>query len=150
MAHRRSTVPDHTKPPGVRKTVDWLDEQSGMPPGGLSDDQRRIWKVFLRALATALRKNNDYGSSVFTPPTLAPDVGTLGAILVRMGDKIKRIQALRTGRERMVADERLNDTMGDLGTYCFLYLAADDLLGEVAFNRRAAARAKEGLTKCNR
>ena len=69
------------------------------------------------------RKNADYGNSAFDAPPLAPGLDTASAILVRMGDKIMRLQRLATHDAR-VKDESFNDTVRDLAGYCILYLAA--------------------------
>ena len=60
-------------------------------------------------------------ASVCELPVLAPGVGNGGAILVRMSDKIKRIQQLLS-RPGLVKDESLEDTFGDLGVYAFLFM----------------------------
>lgn len=84
-------------------------------------DQQRIAKTGIDFIETLLRKNSDYGGSAWQVPTLAPslDVGT--AILVRMSDKVSRINSLAK-RPAMVA-ESLEDTIKDLGAYALLWLA---------------------------
>ena len=56
------------------------------------------------------------------------------AILVRMGDKIKRIRELR-GSQPLVVNEKLDDTVMDLGVYCFLYLAFGSMCDEGAHSK---------------
>lgn len=84
-------------------------------------DQRRIAQVGLDFLATLLAKNADYGSSVWKPPTLKPEMDAGDAILVRMSDKVSRIASLQS-KEAQV-DESLEDTIKDLGAYSLLWLA---------------------------
>lgn len=96
------------------------------PPEGLSSEQREIWMQFEAAKITCLRKNFDYGSSVFESPVLSPDLPALSAIEVRMSDKIKRLQALKT-HDRAVVEESLRDTMQDLGVYAFLWLVCEGM-----------------------
>ena len=91
-------------------------------PMGLTRDQKAIWDLFERQKLLAIRKNHDYGSSVFLPPVMAPGVESGTAILVRMSDKIHRIQQLLDLGNHQVADETLSDTFCDLGTYAFLYV----------------------------
>lgn len=86
-------------------------------------DQQRIAKVGLTWVATLLRKNSDYGSSVWQEPILAPDCSTDAAIRVRMSDKVSRIRSLLSKRAE-VKEETIDDSIGDLGAYCLLLLAS--------------------------
>jgi hypothetical protein len=90
--------------------------------GERGDDQQRIAEVGLKWLTTILNKNNDYGCSVWKRPLLAPKSCVADAIFVRMTDKVERIASLRSKGICEVA-ESLDDTVGDLGAYCLLYLA---------------------------
>lgn len=77
-----------------------------------------------------LRKNLDYGDSVFQVGDFSPDVPCDAAIRVRMGDKTSRLRTLlkkvtssgsladATGH----VDESVEDTVRDLGAYCLLLL----------------------------
>ena len=55
------------------------------------------------------RKNRDYGDAFAT-------YGTVG-VLVRMGDKIMRLQSITNKGITLVDDERLRDTLIDLHNY---------------------------------
>lgn len=55
------------------------------------------------------RKNRDYGDAFAT-------YGTVG-VLVRMGDKIMRLQSITNKGVTLVNDERLRDTLIDLHNY---------------------------------
>lgn len=88
----------------------------------LTDDQEAIVAIFDEAKRVALKKNHDYGSSVFEPPVLSPTMPPGAAILVRMSDKINRLQTLLSGKRAQVEDEASADTMLDLATYAFLWL----------------------------
>lgn len=85
-------------------------------------DQQRIAEIGLKWIVLLLRKNADYGSSVWLTPILAPDTNPGVAIRVRMSDKIQRLQRLLAGNEPEV-NESIEDTIKDLGAYCLLYLA---------------------------
>ena len=89
--------------------------------GGATEDQKRIAETGIKWLATLLRKNNDYGSSAWQPPVLAPQLGCGSAILVRMSDKVQRIATLSTKGAQVA--ESLEDTVSDLGSYCLLWLS---------------------------
>lgn len=80
--------------------------------------QQLIAQVGLQWVDTLLRKNADYGSSVFKEPVLAPGMPTTSAIDVRMSDKIARIQNLKTAKAEVA--ESIQDTYNDLGAYCLL------------------------------
>lgn len=110
-----------------RTEKDVIHEMKPQPADRLlSKEQRAIWDIFERAKVTCLKKNFDYGCSVFSPPVMAPDLPPESAIEVRMSDKIKRLQSLRL-REGGAIDESVQDTMMDLGVYCFLWLVCEQL-----------------------
>lgn len=95
-------------------------------PEALSPDQRAIWEIYEKSKLIALRKNCDYASSFAETPALAPHIPPADSILVRMSDKVKRINSLMKTRATgaLVKDESIEDTINDLGCYCFLYLVA--------------------------
>lgn len=90
--------------------------------GSRGDDQKAIAEEVLKVGTTLLRKNADYGSSVWRPPVLAPDCSPGVAIRVRMSDKISRLQTLMQSSGE-VADESIDDTLRDLVGYGILELA---------------------------
>tara|TARA_Y100000389_G_scaffold199992_1_gene239521 strand:+ start:1135 stop:1416 length:282 start_codon:yes stop_codon:yes gene_type:complete len=55
------------------------------------------------------KKNADYGDSFAT-------YGTIG-VLVRMGDKINRLQSIEKNKVSFVNDESMRDTLIDLHNY---------------------------------
>lgn len=89
------------------------------------EDQTLIAEIGLEFLTTILRKNIDYGSSVFKPPILNPSLPAKSAIEVRLSDKINRFQQLKTN-EANVKTESIQDTMCDFGVYGILWLIADE------------------------
>lgn len=91
--------------------------------GEHGSDQERIARVGLEWLDLMLRKNADYGCAVWNVPMLAPTTDAKTAILVRMSDKVSRINSLLQD-EQQVKDESIEDTIRDLGAYCLLYLAS--------------------------
>lgn len=84
-------------------------------------DQQRIATKGVEWLTTLLAKNSDYGSSAWKVPKLVPNLPPKQAILVRMSDKIERIESLQKKGAAEVK-ESFDDTIGDLGSYCLLYL----------------------------
>jgi len=86
-------------------------------------DRCRIAEVGLEMISLLIQKNEDYGSSVWKRPILAPSMNTCDAILVRMSDKVSRIANLSTN-EAKVASESMEDTLRDLVGYGILYMAA--------------------------
>lgn len=61
------------------------------------------------ALSLFKRKNHDYGDAF-------ADYGTIG-VLVRMGDKIRRLQSIEKKKISLIHDESLRDTLIDLHNY---------------------------------
>lgn len=88
---------------------------------------KRIEKVVDKLKYVLFCKNRDYGNSAFTTPALLPNLPPASAILVRLSDKIARLQTLADQDYRaQVADERFRDTIVDLAGYAVLYLAATE------------------------
>ena len=85
-------------------------------------DQERIAVEGMKWVALLLRKNSDYGNSVWKPPILAPECSVSTAIRVRMSDKIERITNLLKSGSQEVVSESIDDTLRDLGAYCLLEL----------------------------
>lgn len=83
--------------------------------------QQLIAEKVVKWGALLLQKNADYGDSVFNPPVLAPDCDVDSAIRVRMSDKIARIRNLLKSPSEHKS-ETIEDTIGDLGSYCLLLL----------------------------
>jgi hypothetical protein len=61
------------------------------------------------ALELFIKKNKDYGDAF-------SEYGTIG-VLVRIGDKIRRMQSITANGVNLVEDERLRDTLIDLHNY---------------------------------
>lgn len=87
--------------------------------GSRGKQQRIIAEEGLALVELLLRKNHDYGSSVFKPPVLAPELSELSAIDVRMSDKIARINNLKTCASE-VKSESIDETYKDLAGYVIL------------------------------
>jgi len=64
------------------------------------------------------RKNADYGDSF-------ADYGPVG-VLVRMGDKIKRLSSISKSGITLVNDEKLRDTLLDLHNYAAMAIMLID------------------------
>jgi hypothetical protein len=63
------------------------------------------------------RKNHDYGDSFANLRNEIPN-----AILVRVYDKYSRLKTLLDGKEQLVMDESIDDTLMDLANYCIMEL----------------------------
>jgi len=90
--------------------------------GKCGHDQRLIAQEGVKWLAILIKKNTDYGSSVFAPPILKPTMDSGDSILCRASDKVKRIETLQKSGQNHVG-EAIEDTIRDLGAYCLLWLA---------------------------
>ncbi len=71
-----------------------------------------------------ITKNERYGNSALTAPTLCPQLTAKEGILVRLGDKFARMQRL-IETDEVVVEEPLRDTVRDIIGYCLLWLIAD-------------------------
>lgn len=91
--------------------------------GVRGEDQQRIAEVCLEWTVLLLKKNSDYGSSVWKRPILAPECDAGTAIRVRMSDKINRLESLLSKGSAEIDSESIDDTLRDLGAYCLLELA---------------------------
>ena len=77
-----------------------------------------IHKNICRELNEVYRaKNSDYGNSFTKVREEYPQ-----AILIRLMDKLERLKTLYNGRERLVKDESIDDTLKDLANYCIMEL----------------------------
>ncbi len=72
-----------------------------------------------------MKKSNDYG--FIGKPKLCQNVSILDGILVRMSDKIRRLENLRKVDIQKV-QESFSDTLQDLAGYILLYLAYDKFI----------------------
>lgn len=81
-----------------------------------------IGKEFLRLAATVVRKNRDYGASVFqdVPTDDGQIIPAAQAIQVRLNDKTNRIKSLCANGEALVKDESIADTYRDKAVYIAL------------------------------
>ena len=66
-------------------------------------------KVQLEARCLFEKKNQDYGDAF-------ANYGPIG-VLVRMGDKIQRLQSITKNKVALVKDEKIRDTLIDLHNY---------------------------------
>ncbi len=90
--------------------------------------QHLIAEEGLRIVDTLLRKNKDYGSSVFEPPELDASISPETGLICRMSDKVRRIRQLRSSTAEV--NESLDDSFGDLAGYSILWLVLKRLKGK--------------------
>lgn len=93
--------------------------------GDYEEDQRLIAQVGLEFVTNLIRKNRNYGSSVFKQPLLCPDASVDVTIRARMSDKVERLIQLLSGGQDLVG-ESIEDTMRDFGSYAILWLIAKE------------------------
>ncbi len=75
----------------------------------MSDRVSQLEKVQNECKELFRKKNTDYGDAF-------ADYGTIG-VLVRLGDKIRRLQSISKTGIMMVEDEKMRDTLMDLHNY---------------------------------
>lgn len=73
------------------------------------DRVQQLEKIQKEALELFAKKNADYGDAF-------SEYGTIG-VLVRLGDKIKRLQSISSNKISLVNDETIRDTLIDLHNY---------------------------------
>lgn len=90
----------------------------------MTDWLKKYDDIHESAVTLFKEKNADYGDAF-------AEYGAIG-VLVRIGDKIKRLQTIKTNGITMVTDERMRDTLLDLHNYSAmaLMLLDEDPLGE--------------------
>lgn len=93
--------------------------------GERGDIQSMIAYTGLNLVELLLKKNKDYGSSVFEPPELDPTASPSVGILARMSDKVRRIRQLRLSEAEV--GETIDETVLDLGGYSILWLVNSQL-----------------------
>ena len=105
---------------GVKKTLDLIGEvkfalnQLGSIPV-LTDNTKQFKDITTGMLKTYIRKNHDYGNSF----DKSLDQFGIVASVVRMGDKMNRIESLST-KDAQVHDESVRDTLLDLANYAIM------------------------------
>ena len=89
----------------------------------MTDWLKKYELIHEKAITLFTEKNADYGDAF-------AEYGPIG-VLVRIGDKIKRLQTIKTNGITMVNDEKLQDTLLDLHNYSAMALMLlDDNLSE--------------------
>lgn len=96
-------------------------------------------KVQREAIELFSKKNKDYGDAF-------AEYGTIG-VLVRMGDKIRRLQSITKNKISLVNDETMRDTLIDLHNYSAMAIM---LLDETKETKETTEYEKihQGLTWC--
>lgn len=86
----------------------------------MSEDESRV-VYFKDAVAEMTRiyaaKNHDYGNSFATIRKRYPS-----SILIRLFDKLNRLETLMSGEQSLVKDESIDDTLLDLANYAVMEL----------------------------
>lgn len=75
------------------------------------------WTICRDLHDTYKAKNADYGDSFAKVRNEYPN-----AILIRLNDKLSRLETLMNGAEQHVQDESIDDTLLDLANYCIMEL----------------------------
>lgn len=86
--------------------------------GEFEDEKECIhWTICRDLHDTYKAKNADYGDSFAQVRQKYPN-----AILIRLNDKLNRLETLMNGAEQHVNDESIEDTLLDLANYCIMEL----------------------------
>lgn len=73
--------------------------------------------IHAKLIDTYERKNHDYGDSFVKVREKYPE-----AIMIRLMDKLNRLEVLLKGNRAMVKDESVKDTLSDLANYAIMEL----------------------------
>ena len=100
-----------------------LDEQTTKlddltPDKATTSRIKQMTTIQKEALSIFTKKNHDYGDSFAT-------YGPIG-VIVRIGDKIQRLQSITRKGITMVNDESIRDTLMDLHNYCAMAIMLMD------------------------
>tara|TARA_B100000424_G_scaffold270086_1_gene268547 strand:+ start:4764 stop:5033 length:270 start_codon:yes stop_codon:yes gene_type:complete len=82
------------------------------------DRPTQLREIQCEALELFTKKNTDYGDAF-------ADYGTVG-VLVRIGDKIRRMQSISNNGVTLIQDEQLRDTLIDLHNYAAMAIMCLD------------------------
>lgn len=82
------------------------------------DRTKQLDSIQKEAKELFVKKNKDYGDAF-------ADYGSIG-VLVRIGDKIRRMQNITSNGIQMVNDEALRDTLIDLHNYAAMAIMCMD------------------------
>lgn len=88
--------------------------------------QKKIKSVGDGITNLLLKKNSDYGATALKSPRLCTKLAPREGLLVRMSDKISRLENLLNNPESQQVEESIDDTIRDLAGYCILYLSCTD------------------------
>ena len=95
-----------------------------------------------QAAATYRKKNHDYGDSFAKVRDKFPN-----SVLIRLNDKLSRLEVLMGGETAQVKGESIDDTLLDMANYCLMELT------ERVYEREAEAEKKRCVgrqsDKCN-
>lgn len=89
--------------------------------GMIMDVIQQYDRIAAEIRETFVRKNHDYGNSVFQSPEMAPDIQPEEAVRVRISDKLGRLKTLLSGEQAQVS-ESIRDTYADLVNYLIILL----------------------------
>lgn len=70
-------------------------------------------------------KNNDYGDSFTKVRNKYPN-----SIVIRLNDKLNRLESLMNGNKQMVSGESIKDTLIDMANYCIMELIEMEMENE--------------------
>lgn len=80
------------------------------------------WEICRGLHKTYKAKNADYGDSFARVRRKYPN-----AILIRLNDKLNRLESLESGQCSKVPDESIEDTLLDLANYCIMELVEREM-----------------------
>tara|TARA_B100000902_G_scaffold400020_1_gene474633 strand:- start:6296 stop:6763 length:468 start_codon:yes stop_codon:yes gene_type:complete len=121
-AYRNATEDDkvtlQTEIDGLQSDLHFLEQGQAKGTSVQRDRVQQLNVIQLEARHLFQRKNSDYGDAFAT-------YGPVG-VLVRIGDKIQRLQSIHKRGITLVQDEKMRDTLIDLHNYAAMAIMLID------------------------
>lgn len=114
-------VEDHYNACNYIKWKDYMGK-----PENISRNKIEIFKSITDKMNKIYEaKNNDYGDSFTKVRNKYPN-----SVIIRLNDKLNRLESLMSGKRQMVSKENINDTLLDMANYCIMELVEREIENE--------------------
>ena len=100
-----------------KKEVKWCDYMIKLEENKKTNKLEVFKSITDKMYKTYESKNNDYGDSFTKVRNKYPN-----SIVIRLNDKLNRLESLMNGNKQMVSDESIDDTLIDMATYSIMEL----------------------------
>lgn len=105
--------------------VNWCDYMIKLEENKKTNKLEVFKSITNNMYKTYEAKNNDYGDSFTKVRNKYPN-----SIVIRLNDKLNRLESLMNGRKQMVSGESIKDTLIDMANYCIMELIEMEMENE--------------------